>query len=336
MELIPGLPEEIGLECLTRLPYTAHQVATQVCSRWRELLESPAFYQLRKHSGNTHKVACLVQSLPAVSDGRKPTGPPPYRIAVFDPVSRNWERLEAIPSYPDGLPIFCRVSSVEGKLVVMGGWDPASWDPVKDVFVFDFTTRKWRRGKDMPSKRSFFAAGAVEGRVFVAGGHDESKNALRSAWAYDVRRDEWEELCSMREERDECEGLVVGNEFWVVSGYGTEHQGRFEKSAEVYELGLNRWRLVEEAWVGDRCPRGCVDLGRDGKLICWADANVAVGAGACAVGLGEKTLVAGSSQLGATQGLFLVENGGQNGKFEKIDVPDQFSGFIHSGCCVEI
>ncbi|KAJ4970943.1 hypothetical protein NE237_004042 [Protea cynaroides] len=336
MELIPDLPEEIGLECLIRLPYTAYQVAAQVCNRWRELLQSPAFYNLRKQTGNTHKVACLVQSLPAINDGLKPTGPPPYGIVLFDPLSRSWERLEAIPSYPDGLPLFCRLSSVDGKLVVMGGWDPTSWDPVKDVFVYDFRARQWRKGKDMPSKRSFFAAGAVEGKVFVAGGHDEGKNALSSAWAYDVRTDEWEELSHLTEERDECEGVVVGNEFWVVSGYGTENQGRFKRSAEVYQLGLNRWRRVEEVWVGDRCPRGCVDVGKDGKLICWADADAAVEAGACAVGLGEKTLVAGWAHLGAPQGVFLAQNRGKNDKLEKIDMPDQFSGFIQAGCFVEI
>lgn len=339
MELIPGLPEEIGLECLTRLPYSAHQVAGRVCRRWRELLESRKFYHLRKQTGNTHKLACLFQSLPVetASDGRKPVGTPAYGIAVFDTVSGAWNRLDSVPKYPDGLPLFCQLSSVEGKLVVMGGWDPVSWDPVKDVFVYDFTKRRWIQGKDMPSKRSFFAAGVIEGRIFVAGGHDESKNALNSAWAYDVRRNEWDELSPMSEERDECEGIVIGNDFWVVSGYSTERQGRFQGSAECYELGTSQWRRVEEAWEVDRCPRACVGVGKDGELVCWADSDSAVRVGVCAVGLGERTLVAGSAYLGAPQGVFLVEmKEGQNGKLERIDVPEGFSGFVQSGCCVEI
>ncbi|MCL7036144.1 hypothetical protein MKW94_016117 [Papaver nudicaule] len=81
--------------------------------------------------------------------------------------------------------------------------------------------------------------------IFIAGGHDESKNA----WAYDLRNDEWSELAQLSEERYECEGIVVGNEFWVVSGYGTEHQGRFEASAECYQLGTGEWKRVEEAWT---------------------------------------------------------------------------------------
>ncbi|KAF8398554.1 hypothetical protein HHK36_017485 [Tetracentron sinense] len=340
MELIPDLPEEIGLECLTRLPYTAHRVGARVCRRWRELLKTREFYYQRKQTGNTHKVACLVQSLPVETalDGRKPVGSPAYGITVFDPVSGTWERLDPVPKYPVGLPLFCQLSSSEGKLVVMGGWDPVSWDPVKDIFVYDFTSRGWKQGKDMPSKRSFFAAGELEGRIFIAGGHDESKNAMKSAWAYDVRRDEWDELTQMSEERDECEGVVIGSEFCVVSGYGTESQGRFEGSVESYELGTGQWRRVEGAWEAGRCPRSCVGVDKDGKLVCWAESDTAVRVGACAVGLGERTLMTGSAYQGAPQGFFLVEEvkDGQNDKLERIDVPNSFSGFVQSGCSVEI
>ncbi|KAE8730010.1 hypothetical protein F3Y22_tig00003041pilonHSYRG00519 [Hibiscus syriacus] len=103
-ELLPGLPEELGLECLFPLPYTAHRLVYRVM----ELL-------------------CLTRC--------------------------------------------------EGKQVVMGGWDPVNYDPVTDVFIYDFMSQQWRQGKDMPSKRSFFAIGACSGRIFIAGGHDENKNA---------------------------------------------------------------------------------------------------------------------------------------------------------------
>jgi len=63
----------------------------------------------------------------------------------------------------------------------MGGWDLASYNPVTDVFVYNFMTRRWRRGNNMPSKCSFFAIGAFSSRVYIASRHDENKNALESA-----------------------------------------------------------------------------------------------------------------------------------------------------------
>ncbi|CAL8998402.1 unnamed protein product [Prunus brigantina] len=342
-QLLPGLPEELGLECLTRLPYSEHPVASQVCRPWRTLLESQQFYHHRKKNGHTHKVACLVQALPhehvvSESDGPKSNDSPSYGIAVFDPVSCSWQRVDPVPKYPNGLPLFCQLASCEGKLVAMGGWDPVTYDLVTDVFVYDFTNSQWRKGNDMPSKRSFFAIGSYSGRVYVAGGHDENKNALKSAWVYDLRLDEWTELTQMSQGRDECQGVVIGDEFWVVSGYGTESQGVFEGGAEALEFGSGRWRRVDGAWEVGQCPRQCVGVGRDGKLTSWSELDSAVRVGTCGVTVGGGTLVMGSEYQGAKQGFYMVEEmkGGQNGKLERISVPDEFSGFVQSGCCVEI
>ena len=245
-----------------------------------------------------------------------------------------WSRVDPVPKYPDGLPLFCQVASSEGKLVVMGGWDPASYDPVRDVFVYDFTTMTWRQGRAMPEARSFFAAGEISGRVFVAGGHDESKNALSSAWAYDVAADEWAPLPRMNQERDECEGLVVGPEFWVVSGYRTETQGGFEASAERYDAEVGEWRRVEDAWRVSHCPRSNVGVGKDGRLFCWADSDSAVRVGSCRIELGGRTYVSGSGCQGGSQEFFMVE--GQSGKLRRIEVPNGFLGFVQSGCGVEV
>ncbi|GAV86137.1 Kelch_1 domain-containing protein [Cephalotus follicularis] len=320
---------------MSRIHYSTHRVASRVCKRWRDLLRSRDFYYLRKQTKKTHKAACLVQSLPAQTgaDG-KPVRSQSYGVSVYDPVSGTWNRVEPVPKYPDGLPFFCQVTSSEGKIVVMGGWDPASYDPVCHVFVYEFTTRRWRQGKDMPRNMSFFASGELNGRIIVAGGHDESKNALNSAWMYDVDRDEWTELTRMSQERDECEGVVIGSQFMVVSGYKTESQGGFEGSAELYELGTGEWRRVEDTWRVGECPRGCAGLGKEGKLFCWGEFDSGIRVGTCGVQGGEWTFVCGSSYQGGPQGFYLVE--GQNSKLKRIDVPNEFSGFVQSGCCVEI
>ncbi|KAL2464757.1 F-box/kelch-repeat protein [Forsythia ovata] len=338
-ELIPQLPEELALECLTRLHYSAHRVSSLVCRRWCELIRSRDFYYHRKQTGFTRKVACLVQAIPVHDSDSKPVAQPRYGISVFDPVTLCWDWVEPVPKYPDGLPLFCQVASTEGKLIVMGGWNPASWDPVKDVFVYDFTTRKWVQCADMTSTRSFFAMAAVEGKVLIAGGHDESKNALNSAWLFDIKKNEWIELTRMSEERDECEGIIIGSEFWVVSGYDTESQGAFKKSAEVYDLSTGEWRRVKDAWRASQCPRSCVGVmgGKSGNLMCWAESDSGVRVGACGFDLGDRTLVTGSAYQGAPHGFFLVDTKeGQNGKLGKIDVPVDFSGLVQSGCCVEI
>ncbi|KAE8654681.1 Ureide permease 2 isoform 1 [Hibiscus syriacus] len=339
-ELIPGLPDELGVECLTRLPHTAHRLASRVCHRWRDLLQSQDFYYHRKKLGYTQKVACLVQAISGgIVNGPKIPGElPSYGVAVFESMNRCWYKLPPVSKYPNGLPLFCQLASCEGKLVVMGGWNPVRYDPVTDVFVYDFTAQKWRQGKDMPSKRSFFAIGACSGRVYIAGGHDENKNALRTACVYDLRNDEWTQLGELSRERDECEGVVIGeDEFWVVSGYGTESQGQFCGSADVYGFKSGRWRVAEGVWEPGRCPRSSVGIGEDGKLIDCSGLDPVVRVGARGITLGDGVLVTGSEYQGGPHGFYMVEiKGGQTGKLEKINVPDELSGFVQSGCCVEI
>ncbi|KAK4788912.1 hypothetical protein SAY86_020231 [Trapa natans] len=341
-ELIGGLPEDLGLECLTRLSYTAHGVASRVCRRWCHLLQSRDFYCHRQRSGFTRKVACLVQALPsqASPDGRKYGGGvvPTYKITVFDPVDGSWDRIDPGP-YPNGLPLFCQLASCDGKLVVMGGWDPVSYDPLTDVYVYDFTSCRWEKRAPMPARCSFFAAAgsSIDGRVYVAGGHDEGKNALRSAWAYDVRRDAWAELTPMGQARDECEGLVIGREFWVVSGYATERQGEFEGSAEVYDVDSGVWRRVDGAWERSQCPRSCVGAGKKGGIVSWAEVDPKVRVGMCVVAMGPVALVSGAQYQGGPHGFYLAWAGdGKKGDFERVTVPEEYSGYVQSGCCVEI
>ncbi|KAK9058667.1 hypothetical protein SSX86_023509 [Deinandra increscens subsp. villosa] len=341
-ELIPGLPDEIALECLTRLHYEAHAVASDVCRRWRRLLHDGEFYYHRKRTGFTRTLACFVQSLPVQTEpggsGSKPEKQPKYGLSVFDPVTEKWDLIDPVPKYPDGLPLFCQVASSEGKLVVMGGWNPTNWEPLRDVSVYEFTTRRWTQRVAMPATRSFFATGARDGKVYVAGGHDESKNALKSAWVYDIKSDEWTELTRMSEERDECEGLVIGSEFWVVSGYDTDSQGRFKDSAEVYDIAAGTWRRVEGAWGVSRCPRSSVAVGQNGNFTSWDAYEPAVQIGTCGVDLVDRVLVTGSAHQGAPLTVYVVEKTGQgpNGKSTKIDIPNEFSGFVQSGCLVEI
>ncbi|KAI4300648.1 hypothetical protein L6164_034000 [Bauhinia variegata] len=335
-ELIPGLPEEIALECMTRFHYSTHQAAAGVCCRWRELLRSKDFYLHRKQSGHTDKAVCFVQAIQVRpgTDGCKPVETTSFGVSMFDPVSGKFDWLGSIPKYPDGIPLFCQLTSSEGKLVIMGGWNPASYEPVNDVFVYDFTTKQWKEGEEMPDTRSFFAAGEYAGKILIAGGHDENKNALCSAFAYDPRSDRWCELPPMCQDRDECQAFVMGSEFLVVSGYGSDNQGNFETSADSYNIETGRWRRMENVWERGQCPRSCTGLGKDGKLFSWAEHEAAVRVGTCAVDLNGSTILFGSPYQGEAQGFYIVNR--QNRKLEKTAVRDGFQGLVQTGCSVEI
>ena len=359
MELVSGLPEDLARDCLIRVSYKQFPTVASVCKDWKTEVESPEFRRRRRSTGNAQKLLVMVQ---AVVDRNNKPGPgstkrltnPVYGLSVFEPVTGDWSELPPPAGFESGLPMFCRVTSVGSELVILGGLDPDTWKASNSVFIYDFVSAKWRRGADMPcGPRTFFGCVSDSRRsVFVAGGHDDEKNALRSALAYDVAADEWVRLPDMASERDECTAAFRQGRLAVVGGYRTEMQGRFERSAEVFDVATWQWGPVEEEFLDcATCPRNLTDGGDgDGRVyICCGDEilakqgdtwqkmgrvpveirNVAfVGA------LDGAVVVIGSSGYGEAHESFGFDLKSCN--WRKLETPEGFRGHVQTGCVLEI
>uniref|UniRef100_A0A0D9WRQ5 F-box domain-containing protein n=1 Tax=Leersia perrieri TaxID=77586 RepID=A0A0D9WRQ5_9ORYZ len=374
-ELIPGLPEEVARECLIRVGFDQLPVVRRISRQWKAEVESPAYNRMRKSERLTRPAIALVQARPELAVGaglaaEKDSSPGnSYRMVLMDPAEGKWTPLPELPGISGGsLPLFCQVTAVDGggaegrkRLVVVGGWDPETWAPTDSVFVYDFLTGAWRRGAAMPGpRRSFFACAAVGGKVFVAGGHDEEKNALRSAVAYDPDADEWVSLPDMAEERDEPRGLSVAGKFLVVGGYTTTAQGRFVGSGESFDPASNTWSPVQEGLVDDgACPRTCcvapgdgerMYMVRDGHLVArrhgesaaWRavapvpeDARTATVVAAVGDGV---VVVIGSDCHGGEQAVYTLreEGGNKPASWARSLAPAEFAGHVQAACVLEI
>ncbi|XP_072964338.1 F-box/kelch-repeat protein At1g80440 [Typha angustifolia] len=362
-DLIPGLPDEVARECLIRVPYDQFPSVRSVCRLWMQEVESSSYHRLRKSSGLTRPVIALAQAEPALAQAgpakKYSSSTTSYRLTLFDPATGTWDVLPAIPGLPHGLPLFCQLAAVGRELVVVGGWDPETWTASDRVYVYDFVSGAWRRGSPMPGpRRSFFACAASDAdrAVYVAGGHDEDKNALRSALAYNVVVDRWFPLPDMAMERDEPRGAFLGGRFHVIGGYATDAQGQFGRSAEVFDASAWRWGPVEEGRLEEAtCPRTCVVAG-DGRMYVCRAGHVTVSEGAAwrvvaempeearvasavaAVGEG-KVVVMGSGCDGGTHVVCVLEENKMNKEVtwtKKGAMPEEFSGHIQAACCVEI
>ncbi|XP_047341218.1 F-box/kelch-repeat protein At1g15670-like [Impatiens glandulifera] len=270
MELVPGLPYFIGLECLFRVSFDQFPTLTLVCRRWKQEISSRKFLNLRKVAGFSQPVVVMVQARPeperklgySFNRFRSPT----YRVTLCDIKTGIWRELPRVPWFSHGLPLFCQVVVVGFNLVVMGGKEPMTWVVSREVSVYNFLTGLWTRGTPMPGcQRSFFACASDEDNyVFVAGGCDDENKALRSAMVYDVASDLWALLPDMEMKRVECKGVFHEGKFHVIGGY--EVQGRFEKSANVYNVATLKWEPVEnECLIVRKCPKNCFS-GGDGKM----------------------------------------------------------------------
>ncbi|CAM8972440.1 hypothetical protein QQ045_028414 [Rhodiola kirilowii] len=259
--LLPGLTDDVAMECLLRVPYRYHSQMAFVCRSWKSLISSSSFYKERQRLSFAEHLLCLVQPLPTThihtlepipSSDLVTQQQPSYGLTIYNATKQTW-RPVSNQSSAFQVPMFCHCVALplSNKLVLLGGWDPQTLQPVSTVYVFNFVTHCLAQAASMSKARSFFACAAVgDSRVYVAGGHDSQKNALKSAEVYDAEKDEWTTLPDMDQERDECHGMSWREEskFWVVSGYGTECQGRFRRDVECYDPGTNSWSTVQNVW----------------------------------------------------------------------------------------
>ncbi|KAK1434096.1 hypothetical protein QVD17_11014 [Tagetes erecta] len=352
MDLIPGLPDDVGLDCLLHLPHTHFSSAASVCRSWKTQIQHPSFRRHRKSAGLTRHIIVMVQSRIDCNKKhglRKYSSSPVYRLTVYDPEINSWTELPPIPGFSDGLPLFCQIAPVGFNLVVMGGLNPENWDACNFVYVYNFVSATWRRGTDMPGcTRSFFGcASDNDGRVFVAGGHDNEKNALRSVMVYDVTDDKWIILPHMTDERDECKCVFYRGKFYVIGGYTTLMQGQFGKSAEVFDLSTWQWDPVEDEFLrADTCPRTCV-VGGNGVMYMYQDGAVVsldqsfrtripsdMDRVPCIIECGGKLLAVGSVGFGGSHGVYVLDP--EWSMWKKVDVPEEYSGHVQSGCCLEV
>ncbi|KAJ3691933.1 hypothetical protein LUZ60_012283 [Juncus effusus] len=362
-DLIPGLPDEIAQECLVRVPYDAFPSVCHVCRLWKQEIESQPYHSLRKTAGVTVPVVISAQAVPSFAVSTEPTDVKSYtasstisyRFTAFHPVSGEWTPLPPIPGLPVGIPLFCQLASVGRQLVVVGGWDPATWAASDWVFIYDFTTGSWRRGAPLPGpKRSFFSCAASENLVFVTGGHDNEKNALKSGFAYDVAADAWVPLPDMSIERDEPKGIFVHGEFMVLGGYITAEQGHFRRSIERFNPASWTWNPVEEDWLEEdpKSPNSC--MARDGKVYKLREGGqVAVREGGTwrivgelpedarlsvrlANGADRGVIVIGSGSHGGGQVAYVAEEIAGKMTWRRSEVAEEFWGHIQGICSMEL
>lgn len=145
----------------------------------------------------------------------------------------------------------------------------------------------------MLSPRGSFACAAVTSsvsngknwgnsdRIVVAGGGSRhtmfgaAGSRMSGVEMYDIGRNEWVELDGLPRFRAGCVGFMVGNEFWVMGGYGESRTilgvfpvDEYYRDAAVMRFkkgGEGKWRGVGDMWEeGERRQLGRIAVVDDG------------------------------------------------------------------------
>ncbi|KAJ7295355.1 hypothetical protein O6H91_17G065000 [Diphasiastrum complanatum] len=251
MTLLPGLPDDVALECLVRVPRHVICNLGFVCSSWRRVSSSDIFKKVRLEANVAEGWIYVLAGSPT-----------DIKFKAFDPKCNKWYDLPPAPEYTpkhswEGFACVALAST----LILMGGvrrkfnearQELEEEEVCGDVFLYDAFMNQWSRGVSMLTPRSWFAASVVEDRVFVAGGQGRN-SFLTSAEMFDPKLNAWNPIADIKLPRSSCVGMSMGDKFWVIAGeiVRNSNQGRFilRGSAEVFDPTSGKWKFIPEMWV---------------------------------------------------------------------------------------
>lgn len=234
--LLPGLPDDLAIACLIRVPRNELHKLRLVCKRWYHLLASNFFYSLRKNLGIAEEWIYITKR---DRDGK-------ISWHAFDPIYQLWQPLPPVPKeYSEALGFGCAVLS-GCHLYLFGGKDLVRGS-MRRVIFYSARTNKWHRAPDMLRRRHFFGSCVINNCLYVAGGENEGVHrSLRSAEVYDPNKNRWSFISDMSTAMVPFIGVVYEGK-WFLKGLGSHRQ----VLSEVYQPETDTWKPVYDGMVKD-------------------------------------------------------------------------------------
>ncbi|XXG47798.1 hypothetical protein AAC387_Pa02g2378 [Persea americana] len=253
--LLPGLPDDLAIACLIRVPRVEHRKLRLVCRRWYRLLAGNFFYSLRKSLGIPEE---WIYVFKRDREGR-------ISWHAFDPIHQLWQPLPPIPvEYSTAVGFGCAVLS-GCHLYLFGGRDPLKGSMRRAIF-YSSRTNKWHRVPDMLRRRHFFGSCVINNCLYVAGGESQGvQRSLRSAEVYDPNKNRWSLIADMNTAMVPLIGVVHEGK-WFLKGLGSHRQVVSEVYIpesniwyQVYDGMTTGWRSPSISLNGQLCALDCKD-----------------------------------------------------------------------------
>eukprot|EP01018_Ginkgo_biloba_P038011 Gb_12065 [translate_table: standard] len=220
--LISGLPDELSIRILARVPRGCYSALKLVCKTWNYVLKDSEIFELRKELGLTEEWLYIL-----MKDEEE-------RLSwhALDPVLGIWQNL---PPMPD-------VIHEEESNQAMSGW--SLWNAMgsSSIRLTGFV-KGWFGRKDSLDRTPLCgcAVGTIDGNLYVLGGFSKAC-ALRSVWRYDPRVNVWAEVASMTTARAYCKTGLLNNKLYAVGGVNRGRGGLTPlQSAESYDPVTDTW-----------------------------------------------------------------------------------------------
>eukprot|EP00249_Psilotum_nudum_P005290 c18740_g1_i1 orf=340-1515(-) len=256
LNLIPGLPNCIVLDCiLPRLPWHTRPRMKALSKAWQSALKRPDSYsaitrktahieglvvahQLSQDQGNDYFKHAKIQRWM----------PHPHALSIYNDEAKQWKQLPPIPAVkPLRILHDCGIACVDGRLFVMGGWDPKTDNFSSEVYMLDLGSGLWEWEKrcSMHTAKAFFYCKSIAEKIYVVGGSSTQsrKDEEPLPEVYDSNRNQWDLLPKVTVSRSfHYTGLAASSYEVLAYGFCTSERGELVNFWRVYDPHAKQWR----------------------------------------------------------------------------------------------
>ncbi|CAH9072517.1 unnamed protein product [Cuscuta europaea] len=241
---ISSLPDDLLLECLSRVSHSCLPSLPLVCRRWSHLVDSPTFHSLRRRCD----LLRLTLFALSISD---------HSLLFSASLCLGFESVWNVSSFllanegihqgtVSSLFSHSRLVAIGRRIYVIGR---------TAMICCDTWTGTAASLQGPIASRKKFAAAAVAGKIYVAGGCGRT-DAVEE---YDPRNRKWRVVSTASRKRYGCVGTAVDGVFYVIGGLkigssgnegvvvpgsraaGSDAAHLYASSMDLYDVALGQW-----------------------------------------------------------------------------------------------
>lgn len=266
--IISGLPDDIALFCLARVPRKYHTLLKCVSKRWRDLVCSEEWHSYRR----MHKLdETWIYALCRDKCDR-------VCCYVLDPNSsrRCWKPIQGLP--PRALKRKGMGFEVLGKRVYLLGGCGWSEDATNEVYCYDASMNTWTDAAPLSTARCYFACEVLDERIYAIGGLGSNSSSPHSWDTYDPCTKNWKSHSDPNIVPEIEDSVVMDGKIYIRCGTSAVTSHVY---AVVYEPSSGTWQHADADMVsGWRGPAVVVaenlyvlDQSSGTRLIMWQKQN---------------------------------------------------------------
>ncbi|XP_074263315.1 F-box/kelch-repeat protein SKIP4 [Silene latifolia] len=207
--LIHGLPDDIALFCLARVPRKYHTALKCVSKRWRDLICSDEW---RDHRRKNNLGESWIYALCRDKNSDQ------LCCYSLDPSCTRqgcWKSVSSFP--PRCLKRKGMGFEVIGKKLYLLGGCGWSEDAIDEVYCYDVAANTWSEAASMPTARCYFGCSTLDGKIYAIGGYG-LKTSIQHSWdTYNSHSNTWDSHSDSNIILDIEDSIVMDGEIYVRS-----------------------------------------------------------------------------------------------------------------------